>query len=232
MTSPRTFVAILISLVLHAALLAAVMSGIFSAPPKPPAANEPMTVVLLEPPKAEPVSLPAAPPPAPAKPPPEKKKATPKPKPKPVAPPVQPLAQTPKEMPAPPVAAPSPPAPQAQAEAPSAPPAQATAPTPAPPAPPVKTGVSIGASYRASNRQPVQPPMSVRYGEQGTVMLQVLVKADGTAGSVDIKKSSGFPLLDEAARTTVQTWRFNPATVDGKPVQEWYVVPVTFTLKN
>lgn len=63
-------------------------------------------------------------------------------------------------------------------------------------------------------------------------MLRVLVKADGTAGSVEIKNSSGYPLLDDSARTTVQTWRFNPATVDGKPVAEWYQVAIPFTLQN
>jgi protein TonB len=100
------------------------------------------------------------------------------------------------------------------------------------PAPAAPTGVSIPASYAASNRKPVQPPMSRRYGEQGTVVLRVLVKADGNAGAVDLRTSSGFPMLDEAARDAVQGWRFIPATRDGKPVPEWYLVPVTFTLRN
>ncbi len=100
------------------------------------------------------------------------------------------------------------------------------------PTPPVKTGVSIPASYAASNRKPPYPALSRRYGDQGTVMLRVLVKADGTAGEVQVKSSSGFPLLDESAKTTVQTWRFNPATSDGKPVDEWFLVPIPFKLQN
>lgn len=74
--------------------------------------------------------------------------------------------------------------------------------------------------------------MSRRYGEEGTVVLRVLVKADGSAGQVEIRKSSGYPMLDDAAREAVQEWRFNPATREGKPVSEWYLVPVTFTLRN
>ena len=74
--------------------------------------------------------------------------------------------------------------------------------------------------------------MSRRYGEQGTVVLRVLVKADGAAGKVEVRTSSGYPLLDEAAREAVQDWRFIPATRDGKPVSEWYLVPVTFALRN
>jgi protein TonB len=63
-------------------------------------------------------------------------------------------------------------------------------------------------------------------------MLRVLVKPDGRAGPVQIHSSSGHPLLDESASTTVRSWHFNPATVDGKPVEEWYLVPIPFKLNN
>lgn len=74
--------------------------------------------------------------------------------------------------------------------------------------------------------------LSRRYEEQGTVVLRVLVQADGTAGAVEIKSSSGHRLLDESARKTVQTWRFNPATSDGNPIAEWYQVSIPFKLQN
>ncbi len=97
---------------------------------------------------------------------------------------------------------------------------------------PARTGVSISASYAASNRPPVQPARSLRNNEEGKVVLRVLVQADGTAGEVQVRTSSGFPLLDAAARNAVQTWRFNPATSDGRPVEEWYLVPIIFKLSN
>ena len=96
----------------------------------------------------------------------------------------------------------------------------------------MRTGVSIPASYAATNRPPVQPARSLRNGEEGRVMLRVLVQADGSAGEVQVRTSSGFPMLDEAARSAVQSWRFNPATSDGKPVAEWYLVPIVFKLSN
>lgn len=96
----------------------------------------------------------------------------------------------------------------------------------------MRTGVSIPASYAAANRPPVQPARSLRNGEEGRVMLRVLVQADGTAGEVQVRTSSGFPMLDEAARSAVQSWRFNPATSNGKPVAEWYLVPIVFKLSN
>lgn len=64
------------------------------------------------------------------------------------------------------------------------------------------------------------------------MVLRVLVRADGSAGAIEIQSSSGYPLLDTSAKSTVQTWRFNPATVDGKPVSEWYKLAVPFTLQN
>lgn len=64
------------------------------------------------------------------------------------------------------------------------------------------------------------------------MVLRVLVKSDGTAGAVEVKSSSGYRLLDNSARSTVQTWRFNPATVNGKPLDEWYEVAIPFKLQN
>lgn len=95
-----------------------------------------------------------------------------------------------------------------------------------------KTSVSIPASYAASNRKPDYPKLSQRFGEQGTTVLRVLVQSDGSAGEVQIRKSSGYELLDEAARTAIRSWRFNPATSDGKAIAEWYQIPIPFTLQN
>jgi protein TonB len=74
--------------------------------------------------------------------------------------------------------------------------------------------------------------MSKRMGEQGTVVLRVLVKSDGTAGTVEVKSSSGFPRLDQSATEAVKSWRFNPATIDGMAVDEWYLLPIPFKLQN
>jgi protein TonB len=63
-------------------------------------------------------------------------------------------------------------------------------------------------------------------------VLRVFVKADGTASQIEIKSSSGYPLLDQSAKTAVQSWRFNPATSDGKPVADWFLIPIPFKLQN
>lgn len=100
------------------------------------------------------------------------------------------------------------------------------------PAAAAKTSVSIPASYAASNRKPDYPKLSQRFEEQGTTVLRVLVQSDGSAGEVQIKKSSGHELLDASARIALRSWRFSPATSDGKAIAEWYEIPIPFTLEN
>jgi protein TonB len=231
----RSSAVVVATLLLHAGLLTAVIRGMAGHPPAP-VTLPPLTVALLPPPQPAPEKKPPAPPrAAPAvKPPPEKKPPRQKPAPAPKAAPLpaperEPAAVTPRRQATTESAAPTASAsPADAASSASAAPAPAASPPPAP----VKTGVSIPASYAARNRIPRQPPLSRKLGEQGTVILRVLVKADGTAGAVDVKTSSGFPLLDAAAKGAVESWRFNPATTDGKPVAEWHLVPIVFTLKD
>jgi protein TonB len=81
--------------------------------------------------------------------------------------------------------------------------------------------------------QPEYPPSSRRAGEAGTVVLEVYVNENGRADEVRIKKSSGFPKLDEAAvREVKRSWRLVPGTENGKPVPMWGQFAVTFKLTD
>ena len=81
--------------------------------------------------------------------------------------------------------------------------------------------------------QPEYPPSSRRAGEAGTVVLEVLVLENGRVGDARVKKSSGFPRLDEAAVKEVKrSWRLVPGTENGKPVQMWGQFAVTFKLTD
>ena len=64
------------------------------------------------------------------------------------------------------------------------------------------------------------------------VVLRVLVSGAGTAGSVEIRTSSGFALLDTAALDAVKRWRFVPARQGDQPISAWVLVPITFTLEG
>lgn len=67
-------------------------------------------------------------------------------------------------------------------------------------------------------------------GWQGQVVLVVLLDADGRPTSVDVARSSGHGMLDEAARRAVEGWRFRPERVGGNAVPSRVLVPVRFAL--
>ncbi|MGH8041464.1 MAG: energy transducer TonB [Rudaea sp.] len=84
-------------------------------------------------------------------------------------------------------------------------------------------------AYGSHTRVPY-PLDALRNREQGTVILSVLVAADGSVLSVVIEKSSGSHNLDRAAREAVAKWNFHPATRNGVAHSAWASVPVTFNL--
>jgi len=83
-----------------------------------------------------------------------------------------------------------------------------------------------------NNPPPVYPALARRLGEQGRVMLRVLVRADGTPVEVEIDRSSGFARLDRAALDAVRKWRFIPARRGDTPVTAPVLVPISFTLEG
>jgi protein TonB len=81
-----------------------------------------------------------------------------------------------------------------------------------------------------NNPAPVYPRMSRRMGEQGTVMVRVLINADGRAEQAEIRTSSGYARLDDAALDTVKRWRYVPGKRAGTAEAMWFNVPVRFVL--
>ena len=80
------------------------------------------------------------------------------------------------------------------------------------------------------NPKPGYPMSARRNGEQGTVLLRVVVTREGRAASVSIEKSSGFAVLDRAAADAVKGWRFVPARRGTQPVEAPVLVPIVFSL--
>ncbi len=64
------------------------------------------------------------------------------------------------------------------------------------------------------------------------MLLRVLVGLDGKPVQIEVEKSSRSRLLDRAAIDAVQGWVFNPGLRDGKPVQGWVLVPISFKLSE
>jgi protein TonB len=233
----------LLSFGLHAALFAGLLLWFQHTPPTDNAPQTPGAVelVMLEqqgttaanpPPEPAPAAaIPAPPPPPPPAPP---QTALPEPPP--------PDAETADEaLPLPP-----PPVP---------PPAVAPPSVPPPPHPPVQRAqeapqidlagndsetnaiviagpnvIPASIDAKSRNREPVYPVEAVRRAEQGAVILLIHVSPEGLPAGVDVAQSSGFVLLDRAARDAVWSWHFLPAVQDGRPIPFDMMIRVVFQL--
>ncbi|MBB5201489.1 energy transducer TonB [Glaciimonas immobilis] len=107
----------------------------------------------------------------------------------------------------------------------------APAPVAAPAAPAAPRTISTGVEYiRAPS--PEYPAAAKRMGEEGKVILRVLINEKGRAEHVEIQKSSGSGRLDEAARQALQRALFKPYMEDGKALPVYAIVPINFQLSN
>ncbi|MGE0556754.1 MAG: energy transducer TonB [Burkholderiales bacterium] len=82
------------------------------------------------------------------------------------------------------------------------------------------------------NPAPVYPAAARRNGDEGTVMLKVLVSPEGAPLRVELDQSSGSGSLDDAALAAVKSWRFVPARRGAQNVEGWVRVPVVFRLES
>lgn len=207
---------------LHAGLLQRMVEvvvpvmAISQAEPPPPPPKPPEPVKPPEPPKTPP-------PPKPVQP-----VLTPPPTPQPPTP----ATPEPPAVLAAPTAAPTAPAVPAAPPAPPPPPAP-PAPPPAPPAPPPPAKVELPSSKAdyLHNPPPEYPRMSKRLGEQGKVVVRVLIGPDGAPQKVELQTSSGFERLDKSAMDAAMRWRYVPGKRGGVAEAMWYQVPIQFTLE-
>jgi protein TonB len=82
-----------------------------------------------------------------------------------------------------------------------------------------------------SNPKPPYPADAYAAGQQGRVVLEVHVNAEGTVDSLRVKTTSGVPAFDQSALDTVATWRFTPALRAGRPVPALLSVPIRFRIQ-
>jgi protein TonB len=105
----------------------------------------------------------------------------------------------------------------------------------APPAPepPAPITAPIGRAGYLNNPAPEYPPMALRQGWQGIVVLHVHVQANGKPDVVEVQKSSGRKVLDdEAVRTVKSFWSYTPAKRGDTPVDGWTTTPIEFQVSE
>lgn len=81
------------------------------------------------------------------------------------------------------------------------------------------------------NPAPAYPAISKRLGEQGMVVLKVLIQSNGHATEVEIKKSSGYERLDNAAIEAAKKWLYQAGTINGQASTMWFNIPIRFILE-
>ena len=77
----------------------------------------------------------------------------------------------------------------------------------------------------------VYPPLAAMNEVEGRVVVQFVVKKDGSVGEVKIVRSVDKDLDKEAIRVVKSLPKFTPGRQNGKAVNVWYTLPVPFKLK-
>ncbi len=75
------------------------------------------------------------------------------------------------------------------------------------------------------------PPMLREAGIGGDVLVWFFIDEDGVVVNTELKESSGYPAMDEAALKIAPIMRFTPAMNRDKKVKVWVALPITFRTK-
>ena len=103
-------------------------------------------------------------------------------------------------------------------------------PSVAPSAPALKIDLPSSDAAYLNNPKPPYPALSRRLGEQGKVVIRVLIGADGKPQQALVHSSSGFDRLDQVGLQTVLKWQFEPGKRGGVPEAMWFNVPLIFKM--
>jgi TonB family protein len=85
--------------------------------------------------------------------------------------------------------------------------------------------------YR-NNMPPAYPEIARVRGYEGVVLIAAEILPTGCVGSVKIRRSSGYAILDQSALEAVKPWKFEPAKKSSRPFTLWVEVPIKFVLYN
>ncbi|MBU3621934.1 TonB family protein [Polynucleobacter sp. CS-Odin-A6] len=127
---------------------------------------------------------------------------------------------------------PTPPAPQSKSEsqAPNATVAPATAPGSS--GTPIQTDIGKLIVLYQPDADAYYPSFSKRSGEQGEVVVRLIIDESGSVEEVALLRSSSFPRLDRAASEIGHRYRFKPFLVNGSPARISTNLLIKFNLKN
>jgi protein TonB len=95
----------------------------------------------------------------------------------------------------------------------------------------IPVGGDVTPPVKISGPTPQYTEIARRAGIEGLVIVQAIVDRNGNVTNVKIIKP--LPMgLDESAADAVSQWKFEPATLNGKPVDVYYNLTVNFRLQR
>lgn len=101
---------------------------------------------------------------------------------------------------------------------------------PAMPETPVRFKPGMTRPVRLAGGDPAYTEIARRAREQGVVILDAVIDETGSVTGIEVIKSLRFGLTESAVRA-VGSWRFRPATLDGRPLAVRYTLTVRFALR-
>ncbi|MGE4158368.1 MAG: energy transducer TonB [Planctomycetota bacterium] len=105
-------------------------------------------------------------------------------------------------------------------------------PPPEPPPVPVEDEGLVEARQVEGNVPPTYPGLARRRGQEGRVLVHVVVGEDGVVSSATVRESSGLSYFDEAALKAIRGWKFTPGRRWGKSVSSELLIPIEFKITD
>jgi TonB family protein len=97
--------------------------------------------------------------------------------------------------------------------------------------PPYRVGGEVTRPEIISSVKPIYTELARRSRVTGTVIVEAVIDEKGNVTNVRVLK--GLPMgLSDAAVDAIQNWKFKPATLEGRPVQVYYVLTVNFQVDD
>ena len=94
----------------------------------------------------------------------------------------------------------------------------------------LRVGGEISKPVRLGGAQPAYTELARKARIQGVVIVEAIIDKEGRVTNVRVLK--GLPMgLDQSAVDAVKSWRFKPATLNGRPVSVYYSLTVNFRLQ-
>jgi periplasmic protein TonB len=93
---------------------------------------------------------------------------------------------------------------------------------------PTRMSEGVMAAMLMNRVEPKYPAFAIAARISGTVHLRAIIGKDGTVRELEVV--DGNPLLAQAAKVAVQNWRYQPTRLNGEPVEVETYVTVNFVL--